>query len=170
MQSTIEEIHQHLGDLVFGEGDQELQDIVIRDLAARAETMSTLEMSTEGVLAHWLAAADDANASQAYAGGVVCHADHCGQRYAGSAAPTSREFAMQAAQRVREEHTATLGLALGRFPSDGSFWIGLATANEVTAHERSFAGHPDILIERSAKQALDIVRRQLRQRALSIEP
>ena len=143
---------------------------MIRELAARHETIATLETSTEGVLAHWLAAADDAHTSQAFVGGVVCHSDPCSQRFIAGADVTSRAFAGQAAQRVRDENQATYGLALGRFPSGGPFWIGLASSDQVEVYERSFAGHPDIFIERSVKQALDIVRRQLQSSGQWAEP
>lgn len=160
MQSTIDEIHQRLGELVFGEGVDELQDTVVRALAARGKTIATLETSTQGLLAHWLAAADDANRSQAFAGGVICHSDNFARKLVddSSADVASRAFVNRAAQRVRDELDADYGLALGGFSAEGPFVVGLATGQRVELFERSFAGHPDILIERSAKQGLDIVR------------
>ena len=57
MRPTEETIRQALGVLVFGSEDDELQDVVLRLLAERRQTVSTVEWGTRGRLARWLAAA-----------------------------------------------------------------------------------------------------------------
>ena len=72
------------------------------------------------------------------------------------------------ASAVREHFDADLGLAVGEFPVLRSgeehpqeFWLALATPHHVESKTQRFAGHPDILLERSAKQALDLLRLRL---------
>src|SRR5438132_379956 len=54
MEPTIATIRQCLGDLVFGEGDDELQDAVVRLLTEQNKTLATAECGTDGVIGHWL--------------------------------------------------------------------------------------------------------------------
>ena len=58
MQPTIDTIHQCLGDLIFGEEDDELEDVVVRLLRQRNESLVVCEWGTCGLIAHWLAAID----------------------------------------------------------------------------------------------------------------
>ncbi len=51
MLPTVHTIHECLGNLVFGEEDDELEDAVVRLLAERGLTLSTAEIGTAGTLA-----------------------------------------------------------------------------------------------------------------------
>ncbi|HEV2971974.1 MAG TPA: molybdopterin-binding protein [Pirellulales bacterium] len=59
MEPTVDTIHDCLGDLAFGEEDDELQDAVIRLLAAKGKTLATAEWGTGGLIADWLSTAQD---------------------------------------------------------------------------------------------------------------
>jgi nicotinamide-nucleotide amidase len=54
MEPTVAIIHKCLGDLEFGEEDDELQDAIIRLLAAQGKTLATAEWGTGGLIADWL--------------------------------------------------------------------------------------------------------------------
>ncbi len=54
MEPTIKTIHECLGNLVFGEGDDELEHAVVRLLAAQHATLATAEWGSGGMIAHWL--------------------------------------------------------------------------------------------------------------------
>ena len=68
------------------------------------------------------------------------------------------------ASKVRADFASDLGLAVGKFPqlrdddAADDYFLALAAADHVQSARRRFAGHPDIRRERSAKQALDLVR------------
>ena len=58
MQPTADTIYQCLGDFVFGEDGDTLQDVVVRLLAQRGQTLSTVECGSGGALAEALSSAD----------------------------------------------------------------------------------------------------------------
>ena len=79
MHSTVAQIRELLGVLVFGEGDDELEDAVVRLLKERGQSAAVAEWATEGLVAQRLAqAADDTNCFQ---GGVIARmrqrSKHC---------------------------------------------------------------------------------------------
>lgn len=169
MQPTLDEIHNRLGDLVFGQDEDELQDAVVRLLRERGQSLAVCESATLGVLAHWLCAADMRHGSSTFHGGIVALSGDAASLLSSDhppADPTSMATTMAAAEAIATRTGATYGLALGAFPEDGrhEFPIALAINDVATPNVGvmgGFAGHPDILVERSAKQALDLLRRQL---------
>ncbi|MBN2024371.1 MAG: CinA family nicotinamide mononucleotide deamidase-related protein [Pirellulales bacterium] len=54
---TVATIHECLGDLVFGQDDEELEDVVVRLLTRRNRTLAVAEWGTAGLVAQWLALA-----------------------------------------------------------------------------------------------------------------
>ena len=54
IEPTAATIRKCLGALVFGEGDEELQHVVIRLLRERKKTLATVEWGTAGLIADWL--------------------------------------------------------------------------------------------------------------------
>ncbi len=94
-------IRQSLGRLVFGEGDDQLQDVVVRLLRQQGKTLATAECGTAGLVAAWLSAADDA--ANVFCGGLVLG--------------ESTEPAEAMAVRCREQFQADLGLAIRVLPS-----------------------------------------------------
>jgi nicotinamide mononucleotide (NMN) deamidase PncC len=71
------------------------------------------------------------------------------------------------AERTREQFESDFALAVGpitqaREPSDDRvLWLGLAHGGETTCRPTNYVGHPDILQERAAKQALNLLRKYL---------
>ena len=68
MQPTIDTIHQCLGDLIFGEEDDELEHAVVRLLRERQQTLAVVEWGTAGLVSHWLSECDSAGV---FEGGLV---------------------------------------------------------------------------------------------------
>ena len=173
MQPTIQTIRQCLGDLVFGEEDDELQDAVIRQLRADGKTLATAEVVSSGLLASWLSEA--AGPADTYRGGLVLHDGNallaaCREPNRGVASRygmDSLELAAALAEQCRVEFGADLGLALGRFPLDEpprdhyKIPLAIATVDGVQTEWAPYSGHPDIRKTRCTKHALDFVRRQL---------
>jgi len=69
IEADVATIHQSLGDLVFGEGEDELEDVVMRLLKKRDATLASLEWGTDGLLAMWLSRASGEN--NGFLGGSV---------------------------------------------------------------------------------------------------
>lgn len=149
---TVRQIHAAVGDLVFGEGEQELQDVVIRDLIQRGETLATVESSTSGLLAFWLGAVDTER--QAFLGGTVEMPSEL----------VAKERVEQAAVQARSVGNATYGLALGtlsKADSADEYYVALASKDGVQSISSGLAGHPEIWGPRMAKQGLDLLRKKL---------
>jgi nicotinamide-nucleotide amidase len=88
-EPTVATIRECLGNLVFGEDDEELQDAVVRLLAAKGATLGTVEWGTAGLLAHWLgeaAANPEYSRGPVYSGGIVAVGDSVRERIIGATA------------------------------------------------------------------------------------
>ncbi|NLF68539.1 MAG: CinA family nicotinamide mononucleotide deamidase-related protein [Candidatus Anammoximicrobium sp.] len=170
IQPTAETIYQCLGNLIFGEDGQTLQDAVILLLAQRRQTLATVECGSGGMLAAWLSSADPEQ--RAFQGGLVLR-DPASQQgllkaagnvaAANQAATASDPGTLAAA--CRTAFRTDYAFALGPFPPPDSPAAGpapvqfaLADATAVRLHSTPYAGHPDILLERTVKEALNFVR------------
>lgn len=57
MEPAVATIYECLGNLIFGEEDDELQDAVLRLLSAQGKTLALAEWGTGGLIADWLSEA-----------------------------------------------------------------------------------------------------------------
>lgn len=62
-------INEKLSDYIFGIEDEELEDVLVRELIARGQSLATIEHATAGLLAQRLAHVTDSN--ECYFGGRV---------------------------------------------------------------------------------------------------
>jgi nicotinamide-nucleotide amidase len=165
MQPTLDAIHECLGDLVFGYEDEELEDVVVRMLQVRGQTLALAEWGSGGMLAHWLTRAD--RSSTALRGGIVVGSREAlafAFPEAAAVADDDQACVASLAQQVRKTWGADYGLAVGRYPSqEGHAPVGLALAypDGVRTLPASFGGHPQVAPVRVAKQALNLVRLHL---------
>jgi nicotinamide-nucleotide amidase len=166
MQPTINTIQQCLGDLIFGEEEDELEHAVIRRLLARRETLAVVEWGTGGVLCNWLS--ECPGSGGVFLGGLVIrnHAplyDVLPIRPEDLAStPSRRKLPETLARAGRERFGADWVLAVGPFPDsteDQIVYLGLASARDIEVKPVPFAGHPAILKDRTAKMALDWLRK-----------
>ena len=170
-------IRECLGNLVFGEEDDELEDVVLRDLAQRGESVATVEIGTQGLLAHWLTAATGTPGG--YRGGVVLPgANEIGAWLGATGTPDFDPLGGGAAEglalRCRERFGSDYALAIGAFPPTMAeksadqpapeYFFALATPRKVTVRSSNLASHPSIWRPRAAKQALNLLRLQLVER------
>jgi nicotinamide-nucleotide amidase len=178
---TLDSIRSCLGDLIFGEDEDELQDAVVRQLRRKAQTLATAEFGSGGMLASWLSEADPDGGT--YLGGLVVRASL--DRSRNSQHPTTTqepelfdsafsahaswaEAASYYATQVRRRYGASYGLALGAFPRDereddspGNVHVALAGPAAAESQAFPFTGHPEFVKLRSVKQALNLLRLQL---------
>lgn len=155
IQETTHAIHACLGNLVFGTGEEELQDVVVRELRSRRWTVASAELNSGGRLSQSLSAADPAN--EIYLGGFVV----------GRRPVTNLDETAELAQECRIVHGATVGIAMSRLPPvsaqspPGEFHVVAAEAKRVASASFPFSGHPEILQPRAVKQALNFLRLHL---------
>jgi len=154
MEPTVATIYDSLGDLVFGEDDEELEHAVVRILKERRLTLAVNELATTGLLAEWLQVADadlavfrigkESNVSQI-------------------AKPHSSTAASALAEKVRSEAQVDIGLAVAAFPPDrdgpdAHVCVSIALPDRTRRLRFPCAAHPAILRSRTAKQALNALR------------
>jgi nicotinamide-nucleotide amidase len=176
-EPTLATIRECLGTLVYGEGDDELEDAVLRLLAGQGVTLATAEWGTAGLLAHWLRkAATDTNtfASGSVLANAAALARYLGEDVSPIKVTRDAESGVRAlAERCREVWGTTWGLAVGEALAAGSeggvpkIWTALAGPAGTVSKEFPFTGHPDILVPRAAKQALNFLRLKLLEKSLA---
>lgn len=137
-----------------------LVEQVHRAFIAQGKTLAVAESCTGGLLAALLTERD--GASQFFAGGVVTYSNAAkhkllGVEVAGKA--VSPETARQMAQNVRRTLSADVGIAITGYagPSGedvGLVHIGVATAQNVHAHEWRFAPPRQNVRRQAADEAM----------------
>jgi nicotinamide-nucleotide amidase len=145
MESTVEEIYTAAGRFIFGEGEHELEHVLLDILQQRGASLGTDETFTGGLLASWLSAADPSGTF--YRGGMI------------RPAPNGLS-ALPRASAIREQFGTHFGLA-----------VAGATDNqvEVAWHEGqrgeslfvSRGGPPGVEAVRIAKSAINLLRLHL---------
>jgi nicotinamide-nucleotide amidase len=148
MQPTIDTIHRCLGVLVFGEEDDELEDVVVRLLRERNETLAVREWGTAGLVSHWLAAADSAGI---FFGGQVFAGDD-GWNEANTLGSLAADYTIVVGPAPPADSPTQ---------SPGNLAIMLVHRGGTLRKEFPFAGHPHILRPRAAKQAINLLRLHL---------
>ncbi len=170
MQPTIETIQHCLGNLVYGEEDEELQHVVIRKLRERKLTLAVCECGTGGLISNWLSECDPAG--DVFKLGAVLRSSHSAATLLGLPSeltlgdqPQSPDFAAALAAHIRTLAGTDLALSIGPFPqadsptnTPGEVHFALARPAGVLVKSSPFAGHPEILKPRAAKQALNLLR------------
>jgi nicotinamide-nucleotide amidase len=150
---TSSTIRQCLGQLVFGEGEDELAHAVMRLAAAGNLTLATAEGGSGGLMSEWLSEAD--GCAGRYVGGVVRRRASC----------STAEATAAWADEVRRSFGADWGLALSDFPTAGAtpgdIYIAHSSRGGVATVAYPFVGHPEILTPRAVKQALNFLRLSL---------
>jgi nicotinamide-nucleotide amidase len=167
-------IYERMGTSVFGEEDEQLQDVIIRELADRGQTLATAESGTGGLLAHNLTEVEDF--ARGFLGGVVAPTDAAKIEMLGvdsaqleqdSAISAETAEAMAAGCRLR--FGADYAIAVTECPQDDpdgkgeipTAFIALATGQATQSRKLNLGGDPAIVKARVAKAALNLLRHEL---------
>ncbi len=160
IEPTAQLIYRSLGSLVFGEGDDELQDAVVGLLRQRRMTLASIEWGTAGLVASLLGGVP--GSGDVYRGGTVVTSTAALDSAAEAHAET---FVRKVAEDCREAMEANLGLAVGPVPlfdpqsaEPKPLWFALAGPSGVRVKSTPYAAHPDLLRILSAKHAMNLVR------------
>ncbi len=170
MEPTIATIRESLGEIVFGEEDEELEHVVARMLAQRGQTLATVEWGTGGLVAERLR--DVAESDGRFLGGIVIADGQIMERVLGVPAvlverhkATSGEVTEAMAVAWREKTGADLALAAGALPEIDRkaaeaprVYFALARDAGTLVRSAPFFGERTMLKPRTAKQALNMVR------------
>lgn len=165
-------IRECLKSLIYGESEEELQDVLLRELAKRRLTLSVCDWGSGGMLGHWLATAAQSHPG-VLRGGLLIH-DRAmlarlfpkSDRAAAEQGVFSEEFAAVLAQETRETHDTDLAIALGPFPElhvspPLPFAYAVASRENCIAKTAAHAGHPEFVVQRNCKAAMNLLRLEL---------
>ena len=173
IEPTVATIYGCLGPLIFGEGNEELQDAVACLLSDRGRTLATVEWGTAGLIASWLGGVPGSRGC--YRGGLVVRDLQTLANSLGLSIETPVGQALDQpllvthmANAVRERFASDYGLAVGPFPpgdrapvAGTSIYVAVTGRGQVVCEQFGFAAHPAIQRDRSAKQALNLMRLSL---------
>jgi nicotinamide-nucleotide amidase len=169
IEPTVAEIHACLGKLVYGEGDEELQDVVVGLLRERGQTLASAEIATGGLAAQWLAKASRIDGP--YRGGLVAADEAAMSHLLPMDIPASSQacaaLVRELAATGRERFHTNYGLAVGPLPNTGSggeagrVHFAVASAKGERVLHVSSGIHPDIVADYLAKHAINLLRLEL---------
>jgi nicotinamide-nucleotide amidase len=162
-------------DLIFGYGEESLEQVVGGLLKAKGKTLVTAESCTGGYLAHLITSVPGSSAW--FNGSAVAYANRVKEMMLGVSPVTlaahgavSREVVLEMASGARTRLGADYALAIsgiagpdGGTPDKpvGTVWIALAGPGRAEAHSYLFGDHRGRNIRRAALAALNIIRLEL---------
>ncbi len=174
LRPLAEEVQRRLGDVVYSTGDEELEQVIGRQLKAARKTVAAAESLTGGGVARRLTAAPGASAY--FRGAAVVYTAEAKERVLGVSAETieregvvSEATAREMAAGARRIFEADVAVALtgsaGPEPHDGAapgtVWIALEADDRSHARELRVPGDRTTVLRWSEQAALDLLRRYL---------
>jgi nicotinamide-nucleotide amidase len=168
----IEALGRLIPDLIFGYGDDTLEQVAGRLLRLKHATCSTAESCTGGYLAHLITSVP--GSSDYYQGSVIAYANEVKTSFLGVSAESlknhgavSEEVVREMAEGARKRFGTTYALATsgvagpdGGTPEKpvGLVWIALATPHRTVAKKFKYGEHRGRNIRRAALAALNLLR------------
>jgi len=176
LEEAIAAVEERLGDLVFSHDDEPLELVIGRLLRKKRRTLTTAESCTAGLLGKMIT--EPPGSSDYYAGGWVVYANlfkhvqlgvhsHVLEHHGAVSEPVALSLADNALERSGADYAlAITGIAGPGGGTDekpvGTVWIALADRTARTIAVRNvFHGHRDMVRDRSAKWALNMLRLRL---------
>jgi nicotinamide-nucleotide amidase len=171
----IDELETELGDYVFSDNGESMEQIVGHYLEMRGATLAVAESCTAGLLAERVTSVS--GSSRYFLGGAVVYSNRLKTIFAAVPAAlikehgaVSREVACALAEGIRHRSAATFGLGItgvagptGGTPEKpvGLVFHALASDSGTEVIERSFPGDRKRIRWFASQQALDMIRRKL---------
>jgi nicotinamide-nucleotide amidase len=168
-------VRQRLGDAVFGEGAERLEDAVAGLLAKRRATIAVAESCTGGLVAAKLV--NVPGISEFLLEGVVAYANESKVRTLGVAedlikahGAVSEQVVRAMAEGVRARNRATISLGVTGIAGPGGgtagkpvglVWFAVADEKGTVAAKEIFSGDRALIRERAANYALNMLRLRL---------
>jgi nicotinamide-nucleotide amidase len=168
-------IETELGDMVFSDNGDSMEQIVGYFLQMRGSTLAVAESCTAGLIAERITSIS--GSSRYFLGGAVVYSNQLKTDFAGvppaviqKYGAVSREVAAGLAEGIRKRCGSTFGIGVtgvagptGGTPEKpvGLVFHGLASENGTEVIERNFPGDRKRVRWFASQQALDMVRRKL---------
>jgi nicotinamide-nucleotide amidase len=168
-------VRKNLGESIFGEDDEEIEQVVVKLFAAKKKTLALAESCTGGLIAHRVT--NVPGASEIFLGGVVTYANAAKGKFLGVRAETlaahgavSAEVAREMALGAREKFGSDFAVAVTGIagPGGGSaekpvgtVFIALAKADGAEVKRFLNAWERETFKQVTATQALDWLRRMI---------
>jgi len=176
VDQLVEKIEDELGDCVFSDNGDSMEQIVGYYLQMRNATLAVAESCTGGLVAERITSVS--GSSRYFLGGAVVYSNQWKTAFADVPAEliekhgaVSREVAAALAEGIRKRGGATLGLGITGVagPTGGTdekpvglVFHALASDAGTEVVERKFPGDRKRIRRFASQQALDMVRRKLR--------
>ncbi len=175
VDQLMADIEEELGDFVFSDNGDSLEQIVGYYLQMRSATLAVAESCTGGLLAERITSVS--GSSRYFAGGAVVYSNELKSSLADvpealikKHGAVSREVAGALAEGIRKRCRATFGVGVtgiagptGGTPEKpvGLVFHALATESGTDVLERNFTGDRKRIRYFASQQALDMIRREL---------
>lgn len=165
MKPTIATIHQSLGELVFGENGQQLEDVVVDSLKAKTLKIAIVDFGLGGAVAELIKKLDEN-------GKVLVHSEVASAETAGDSLDDEEALGRaleDAADKVRAKSGADWGLAISEIDRDkdrisrGESYhrLAIGDANSSALGKFRFGGHSAWRETRAVKEILNFIRLHL---------
>lgn len=175
MQLIINELYDIIGHNIYGEENDTLEKVVGDLLKREHKNLATAESCTGGYIAHMITSVPGSSAY--YKGSVISYANEVKINELGVLPETlktvgavSEDCVKQMAEGIRKKlgtdyAIATSGIAgpdggTAQKPV-GTVWIAISSSKRTIAKQFNFGDNRERTIQRSAIQALDILRKEL---------
>jgi nicotinamide-nucleotide amidase len=168
-------IKNALGLSIFSVNDETLEELIVKLLTKRNETLATAESCTGGLLSHRIT--NVPGASNVFVAGYVCYANEAKidmldvdpdliAKHGAVSEPVARMMADGARRCARSTYAiATTGIAgpTGGSPDKpvGTVYVALASSNKSTARKLFFPSDRETFKQLTAQAAFDLLRRKL---------
>jgi nicotinamide-nucleotide amidase len=169
-------IRKKASQYIYGKDDDSLAEVVVHLLHRKKAHIATAESCTGGLLSAKLT--EVAGLSEVFPGGIISYANEVKKSELGVSAEilkrhgaVSKETAIAMAEGIREKFNTRFALSItgiagpdggSKLKPVGTVWIALAEKNkETTARVFQLGKERNIVRERSADSALEMLRRRL---------
>ncbi|MDX9729249.1 MAG: competence/damage-inducible protein A [Bacteroidales bacterium] len=175
VEEQVRKLYEIIPDVIYGEDEVTLEEVVGRLLLHNKLTLSTAESCTGGKIASLITSVP--GSSGWFTGSVVAYDNSVKTGVLGVSPATISRFGAVSEETAREMAVGMLRLAKtdysiavtgiagpdGGTPEKpvGTVWIAIASRNGVTAERHRFADDRTINISRSAYTALNLLRKQI---------
>jgi nicotinamide-nucleotide amidase len=175
LDSVAQQVREKLGENVFSESDQTMEEVVGSLLLQSKSTLAVAESCTGGLIADRIT--DVSGSSSYFQGGIMAYSNQVKMDLLGVSSgdleqhgAVSSPVAIQMAQGVRNLIKTDYGISItgiagptGATPQKpvGLVYMGLASPNEAYSKEFKFYGDRTLIKRRASQMALDMLRREL---------
>ena len=168
-------IKKELTSSIFSANDETIEEVLVKLLTGRKETLAIAESCTGGLLANRIT--NIPGASSVFLAGYICYANEAKidmlsvdpkliEKQGAVSEPVARALAQHARMRARSTYAvATTGIAgpSGGSPEKpvGTVYIALATPDEIVVKKLFFPSDRETFKQMAAQAAFDLLRKKL---------